>query len=148
MRLSGIFIFNFTKSSSFLQRCIIQQLLNEIHVSQKHPATAVSLQTQSVKSITVKTNRVRFSSTPLYHTKHREIKPTWKFHELTLLYTLLEEDLNTPPICSQQSSHKWSSEWGWSWWRMRPESKNKSAFITKLTVNLFLTRFQSFIIIR
>ncbi len=54
-----------------------------------------------------------------HHGCHAKIKPTWTFHELTLLYTRLEEDLNTPPICSQQSSHKWSSEWGWSWWRTR-----------------------------
>lgn len=115
-RPSGVFIFNCTESSSFLQRCIIQQLLDKIHVGQKHPATAVSLQTQGIKSITVKMSKEWDSA---YWKICREIKHWWTFHELTPLCTPLEEDLNTPPICSQRFSHKWSSEQGWSWWRTR-----------------------------
>lgn len=48
-----------------LQGCIIQQFLDKIHVWQEHPATAVPLQTQSVKSITVKVRKCQFYTVKL-----------------------------------------------------------------------------------
>lgn len=76
-------------SISFLQGCVIQKLLNQIHMGKEHSAAAVSLQAkgiqgisineQQLKNITDEVSQNHLEAFPKQHTDYFELSHRGKF---------------------------------------------------------------------